>query len=262
MLKNRAFLLWLRYDGTEFHGWQRQANARSVQGALEGALAVVLKGKGSSFRLGTTSRTDAGVHALRHPVGLETDSRIPMDGLLKGLNSVLPRDVSVVEVARAPEGFSARKASMAKTYVYRVMEDRVPDPFEDRYSWRLKGRLDLDAVRAGARHLLGEHDFSAFRSAECDAGTPRRLLNALVVQRDGRVVTFTVCGNAFLRNMVRIIVGSLVEVGMGRHAPEWIASVLASRDRTQAGRTAPPRGLFLAGVEFPTELLAEGAHAW
>lgn len=249
----KNYLLRLRYDGTQFHGWQRQANARTVQGELERALDTIFDGV--SYRLSASSRTDAGVHALRHPVSLETDARIPPDGLLKGLNSLLPHDVSVREVLLVPSGFDAKKMALSKTYVYRILEDRIPNPFEERYAWRLPYGLDLDAMRLGAAYLLGEHDFSAFRSAQCDAKSPWRQINALVVAREGRIVTLTVNGNAFLRSMVRVIVGSLVRVGAGRESPEWISHVLESHDRTRAGLTAPARGLFLADVSFPPDLI-------
>lgn len=255
----RNFLLWLRYDGTDFHGWQRQANARSVQGELEAALSKVV---GSGFRLGSSSRTDAGVHALNHPVNVWTEARIPADGLRKGLSSILPRDLSVTEVCEVPEPFSARKSSLGKTYLYRILLGDCRDPFVERYSWRIRHHLDVEAMRDGAALLLGEHDFSAFRSSECDSPSARRLITGIPVWRDGREVRIVVSGNAFLRNMVRIIVGSLAEVGTGRHPPEWMAAVLEGRDRTKAGITAPARGLHLWAVSYAPDLLCDGAFDW
>jgi len=255
----KNYLLWIRYDGTEFHGWQRQTNARSVQGELEAALAVML---GHDFRLGSSSRTDAGVHARNHPVSLSTNSNIPQDGIQKGLNSLLPRDMAIVLIQETPPGFSARKRSIGKSYLYRVLESLAPDPFEARYSWRIKQKLDLAAMQAGAKLLRGEHDFSAFRSSQCDCRTTRRFVSSVHVERNGRVITIAVSGNAFLRNMVRIIAGSLVEVGTRRHPPAWIGEVLESRDRTMAGITAPAMGLCLRSVYFPTEVLCSGAHEW
>jgi len=255
----RNFLLWLRYDGTDFHGWQRQANARSVQAELEEALVCIL---GEGFRLGSSSRTDAGVHAVNHPVNVWADTRIPADGLRKGLSSLLPRDLAVTEALEVPEPFSARKSSIGKTYLYRILQGDVRDPFIERCAWRVRQHLDVQAMREGAACLLGEHDFSAFRSAQCDSPSARRLVTGLPVWREGQEVRVVVSGNAFLRNMVRIIVGTLVEVGTGRHPPEWVAELLAGRDRTSAGITAPARGLHLWDVSYAPDLLCDGAYDW
>lgn len=250
----RNHLLWLRYDGALFHGWQRQQGPRTVQGELEAALDTIL---GRPYRLTSSSRTDAGVHALQHPVNVLCDCPIPASGLMKGLNSTLPADLSVTAALEVAADFNAKKMAVSKTYRYQVCEGRDPDPFLDRYAWRVGRPLDLDAMRHAAACLPGEHDFSAFRAADCDSKSPRRLLTALIIERTGPLVALTVSGNAFLRNMVRILAGSLVEVGTGRRGPDWLPAVLASRDRTRAGRTAPPQGLFLVGVDYPPEVFAE-----
>jgi tRNA pseudouridine38-40 synthase len=255
----RTYLLHLSYDGTDFHGFQRQANARSVQGELEKALDSVLSG---DFKVGSSSRTDAGVHALRHPVSVTTGRMIPLHGLVKGLNSLLPRDVAVVEAREVPPGLHPRKSSTHKTYYYRVFEGGQRDPLLTRTSWWVKRPLDLEAMRQAAAFLVGEHDFAAFRSAECDSKSTQRFLSLLRIEREAALVTITVSGNAFLRNMVRIVAGCLVEVGLGKHPPAWVGEVLASKDRTRGGITAPAHGLFLADVHFPTELLADGAHGF
>lgn len=255
----RNFLLWLRYDGTDFHGWQRQANARSVQGELEAALARMLP---EGFRLGSSSRTDAGVHGVNHPVNVWADTRIPADGLRKGLSALLPRDLAVTGVLDVPEAFSARKSSLGKTYLYRILQGDCRDPFVERFAWRIRHHLDVEAMREGAALLLGEHDFSAFRSAECDAPSARRLVTGIPVWREGREVRIVVSGNAFLRNMVRIIVGCLAEVGTGRHDPPWMGELLEGQDRTKAGITAPARGLHLWAVSYAPDLLCNGAYDW
>jgi len=255
----KSYLLLIRYDGTDFHGWQRQPGVRSVQGELEVALERLL---GEPFRLGTSSRTDAGVHARRHPASLETDAFIPLEGLCKGLNALLPPDVAVVQMMPLPAGSSARKSSLGKTYRYSIYQGTYRDPHEDRNGWWIKRPLDLEAMARGGRHLVGEHDFTAFRSAQCGAASPRRLLTSVSVVRQGKVISIWLCGNAFLRNMVRIMAGSLVEVGLGRHSPDWIGELLVRRDRTLAGPTAPARGLCLVDVSFPPDLLCDGAHRW
>jgi len=168
--------------------------------------------------------------------------------------------MAVSEIWRAPENFRPAKSATGKTYRYRLLESIVPDPFEERYSWRRRGPIDLPAMVAAARHLVGHHDFSAFRAADCDARSPLRLVTGIHLERRGAMIIITLTGNAFLRNMVRIIAGSLVQVGLRREKPQWIAEILASRDRTLAGQTAPPQGLFLVDVNYPAEVLCHGAH--
>ncbi len=252
-------LLWVRYDGTRFHGWQLQKDSRTVQGELTAALARLL---GTDFHLATSSRTDAGVHARRHPVVVETSATIPAEGLAKGLNALLDRDVAIVDFHPVGPGFDSRRSSHGKSYRYLLDEGRMPDPFLDPYAWRIRRHLDLHAMRAAARSLVGEHDFDAFRSAHCDSPNTRRLVHAIHVERTGRVVAITVCGNAFLRNMVRIIAGTLVDVGLHRHPPQWTADLLAGRDRTRSGMTAPARGLHLLDVHYPADVLCDGAFNW
>ncbi len=220
----RTLLLWVRYDGTNFHGWQvQEPGTRTVQGELTRCLEVML---GGDFRLATSSRTDAGVHAMRHPAVLETDSTIPAPGLLRGLNALTPSDLAVVGYRQVAPGFGSRKSALSKTYVYRVLESRIPDPFLDRQAWRVRDRLDLPAMRRAARFFVGEHDFDAFRSAHCDAPTTRRFINSMGVYRKDGLLQIYVTGNAFLRNMVRVMAGTLVEVGRHRIAPDDIGAIL------------------------------------
>lgn len=256
----RPLLLWVRYDGTDFHGWQIQApGIRTVQEVLTKALTTVF---GQGFRLATSSRTDAGVHALRHPVVLESKVAVPGPGLQRGLNTLLPDDVAIVSYRPVPAGFSSRKFALGKTYCYQVDESRHPDPFHDRHAWRIGQRLDIPAMRRAAHFLVGEHDFNAFRSVHCDSPTTRRILQSIHVERSGRLVRIVVTGNAFLRNMVRVIAGTLVDVGRKRRDPDDMSRVLASKDRSEAGMTAPAKGLVLTDVHYPPELLCHGAHGW
>jgi tRNA pseudouridine38-40 synthase len=253
------YLLWIRYDGTDFHGWQRQTDLRSVQGELESALKKVV---GDEYRMASSSRTDSGVHALRHPVGVKTPVKLPPVALFRGMNSVLPMDMAVVDVQTVPLGFNARKSAVAKTYRYRVLNQTNRDPFIGRYAWHVPYRLDVESMREAAQYLVGEHDFSAFRAADCDARSPRRRVHAIVVERNGSEIIFTLHGNAFLRNMVRIIVGNLVTVGRGRLTPAMVKEILDSLDRTKGAQTAPARGLTLMDVDYPMELVASGALEW
>ena len=246
-----TILLILEYDGTGFHGWQRQAGARTVQQDLEGALARLQPG---AFTLLTSSRTDAGVHAAFHPVAFRTDSPLPLHAYLRGLNSLLPADLCVRQAAWAQDDFEPRRSALGKTYRYLVWNARTRRALLATRSWHVPVPLDVETMATAARHFLGEHDLSAFRASHCDSHSTMRLVQRLDVERAGDLVTITIRANAFLRNMARIIVGTLVEVGRGAQEPGWIPELIAGRDRTRAGRTAPPQGLCLERVHYPREL--------
>ena len=243
----RHIKLIVEYDGTEFSGWQRQANAPTVQQVIEEALAsmchapVILRGAG---------RTDAGVHARGQVASFFTDTRIPVDGFLRGLNSVLPRSIGIRSAEEVDHAFDARRSARGKHYRYQVWNLAERAPLVDRYAWHVITRLDLAAMQEASTHLLGEHDFSAFRAADCDRKNPVRVLQRCEVARTGDLVSFDVEGTAFLKHMVRVIVGTLCEVGHARRSPASMAELLAGRDRTRAGRTAPPRGLTLERVFY------------
>ncbi|PIE19150.1 MAG: tRNA pseudouridine(38-40) synthase TruA [Proteobacteria bacterium] len=246
----RNVLLLAQFDGTDFHGWQHQPRLRTVQTTLRQTLEQMV---GHPVTLFGTSRTDAGVHARGLPVNFETERDISMDGFVRGLNSLLPLDLAVIDAREVPLGFRARDAAVAKTYSYRYQVGRARRPLNARSSWFVKRRnLDLGAMREAAALMVGEHDFSAFRAAHCDSHTTRRTLYRATVSAEDRdrVVTFEVTGNAFLRNMVRILAGTLAEVGWGRVAPSSVAKALTSGDRRDAGRTAPACGLTLTEVHF------------
>lgn len=250
----RTLLLLLEYDGTDFHGWQQQApGQRTVQGVLREAVQAMT---GVAPTLRASSRTDAGVHALGLPVTFavegETAARIPRVGFLRGLNTLLPADVSVTAVYDVPEGFDARAASRGKRYRYDVWNGPWRSAVRGRWSWWVRGApLDRAAMQAGGRHLLGEHDFSSFRAVHCDSlSVHRNLWRVDVSEPEPHLLRITVEGNAFLRNMVRIIAGTLVEVGRGSYPPEHVAAVLAARDRAAGGPTAPGHGLTLERVFY------------
>lgn len=242
----RTLKLTVEYDGSELCGWQRQANGPTVQQHLEEALAQMV---GVHTEVAGASRTDAGVHARGQVASFTTDKAISPYGFRRGLNSKLPPSIAVVDVAEAPPGFHARFWSRGKRYRYTVLTRRDRSPLLHGKCWHEPGALDLDAMRAAAAHLVGEHDFTAFRAAGCTAQHAIRSIRAVdvVAAADG-VVEIEVEGNAFLRNMVRILAGTLVEVGAGRRTPADVAAALASRDRTRAGITAPPGGLCLLWV--------------
>lgn len=245
--------LRVEFDGSRFHGWQRQSNARSVQGALEEALARVAD---APVPVTAAGRTDAGVHALGLTAHFDPPVRRPARAWLQGANSHLPRGAAVTAAQPVPDGFHARRSANARTYLYRILaRPAVPGLEHGRVAW-VPEALDPEAMAAGARHLVGEHDFSAFRASGCQAVSPVREVQRIAVWGQGEEVRLAVRATAFLYNMVRIMVGSLQEVGLGRRDPDWIASVLGSRERDRAGPTARPEGLYLAAVHYPPEMEA------
>ncbi|MBM4394501.1 MAG: tRNA pseudouridine(38-40) synthase TruA [Deltaproteobacteria bacterium] len=248
----RNIRLILQFEGTDFCGWQMQASDRTVQGDLAAALRELT---GRDVVLHSSSRTDAGVHALAMPVSFRLDTTLPLKAFVLGLNSILAHDLRVMSAEDVPDDFHARFSARGKTYRYRVQNGRVMQPIERRTSWHVPVPIDIDALRAGAAHLLGEHDFSAFRAAGCDAASPVRTIRSVSARwaepPGGRILEIEVSGDGFLRNMVRIVAGTLVAVGIGRRPPGWVRELLESRDRRQGGQTAPPRGLFLVEVEYP-----------
>ena len=245
---SRNLLLTVQYDGTAFSGWQHQPGRRTVQGELG---AVVASMTGHAVELWASSRTDAGVHARAMPVRFETRSTIPPLGFLRGLNARLPDDISVSEVVPFPLGLRPREASVAKTYHYRVQLG-PRRALSSRHAWWLRQPVcDLEAMREAAAFFLGEHDYAAFRSVHCDAKSTRRCVHVVSITRDeDDLVLISITGNAFLRNMVRVMAGSLVAVGLGRRAPAWIGALLASGMRDDAAQTAPAHGLTLHTVHF------------
>jgi len=241
--------LTLEYDGTEFVGWQRQPNGRSVQEVLETALAEFLGGRVATAAAG---RTDAGVHALGQVVAFDAPRALPSKAYIRGLSSLLPGDLAVVAADEVPDDFDPRRWATGKRYRYLISRRPFRAPLLRRTHWEVFGALDIESMQRASTALLGTHDFSSFRAADCEAPHPRRTLRELEVQTVGAILRIEVEGTAFLKHMVRNIVGSLVEVGRGRRVPGWIGEVLAARDRTLAGPTAPAHGLTLVDVTYGT----------
>ena len=240
-------VLGLEYDGGAFCGWQSQPDRCGVQDALEAALSGVANQKIETVCAG---RTDAGVHALAQVVHFDTDVQRPLTAWIRGANAMLPQSVAVLW-SRSLEGeFHARFSATGRRYVYWLLSRaQRPGLLSSRTGWTHL-RLDEVAMREAAASLLGEHDFSAFRAAQCQAKTPVKTLRELSVTRRGDMIRFEFAANAFLQHMVRNIVGSLVYVGSGRQPADWIRQLLDSRDRTQGAPTFSPAGLYLAGVEY------------
>jgi tRNA pseudouridine38-40 synthase len=245
----RNLRLVLEYDGTDFEGWQRQpAPARTVQQVVEDALARLTGGPAT---LRGAGRTDAGVHARAQVANVFTATPIPLEGLRRGLGAALPPDVSVVAVTEVPGGFDARRSARGKHYAYRLWNRDARSPLHARTSWHILRPLDRAAMAEAGRLLLGEHDFSAYRAASCDRKNPVRILRRCeIVSEDEHLLAIHLEATAFLRHMVRVIAGTLVEIGLGKRAAAEAGAILAGRDRTRAGRTAPARGLTLEEVRY------------
>jgi tRNA pseudouridine38-40 synthase len=256
-----VFKLTLSYDGTEFHGWQRQPEQRTVQGELERAWLEIT---GETVRISGASRTDAGVHAEGQVGSVESSTRLTADALLSGLNAKLPDDAGVRSVELAPDGFHATHDAKRKRYRYSIFNDHRRPVFFRGRAWHVPSPLDFAAMHRAAGALVGTHDFASFQSAGSEReSTVRTIFAAEVRSRAGQgrgrgalddeaaaLIDFEVEGDGFLYNMVRALAGSLVEVGRGRREENWLAEVIAARDRSAAGQTAPPHGLTLLWVLY------------
>ena len=243
----RTLKLTIQYDGTDYVGWQRQPNGVSIQELVERAIEPI---EGRPVTIVGAGRTDAGVHALGQVASVQLQSAIDAATLIRALNATLPEDVRVASAEEAAPDFNARFSANGKVYAYRIWRGAFLPPFERRYVWHVPPPLDVERMREAARPLTGRHDFSAFRAAGSDAATSERTIRDLRLDAEGERITLTIAGDGFLRYMVRAITGTLVDVGQGRRAVESVAAALASRDRAQAGPTAPAKGLVLLRVEY------------
>lgn len=244
----KTFKITVEYDGTEFHGWQRQKSDPTIQGAIEAALKTIT---GQSITVAGSGRTDAGVHALGQVASFSCSTRLSQRELASGLNALLPDAIVVLGCCQTDDSFHARFNAKAKTYHYRIVNRRLPPAIGRQYAWHIAKRLDRQSMRAALRPLVGRHDFSAFEAA----GSPRAHATRTVIraalkesQRDELVVVIEADG--FLRHMVRNIVGTLVAVGLDKIPSDQIQAILRSKDRSRAGVTAPPQGLFLVSVTY------------
>ena len=240
--------LTVEYDGTHYVGWQLQPNGVSIQARLLEALERLL---GERVLVESAGRTDAGVHATGQVVCFTTERVLPLKAYWMGLNGLLPEDIAVVRAEEVSADFDPRRWSRGKRYRYRVSNAPSRSPLRRATHWEVFAALDVEAMRRGAAHLLGRHDFSAFRAADCQAAHAMREVRWVDIQGQSRgELSFTIEGTAFLKHMVRNLVGTLVEVGKGRRPPDWVAEVLAARSRKRAGPTAPAHGLVLEEVFY------------
>lgn len=239
----------LAYDGTDFAGWQRQrGDTRTVQGTLEAAFAELA---GQPVAVTGAGRTDAGVHAERQVATAEFATDLSPDRVRRALNARLPGDLRLLRCSEAPPGFHPRTQARAKLYRYRVWNGPDPQPLLRRCTYHVMGRLDLGAMRQAAAVFVGRHDFKSFETTGSDPGGTVRILEALEISGlPGRELQFEAYGNGFLRHMVRNLVGTLLEFGLGKRRPEHAPDILAARDRAAAGPTAPAKGLVLVRIDY------------
>lgn len=246
----RTLLLTVAYDGTDYSGFQKQLNGNTVQEEIEQAL---FKLTGAEIRITGSGRTDAGVHASGQAISFETDSRHHPATFLKALNAMLPRDIAVLSAEEAPQGFNARFCAIGKTYVYRIWIDPVRPVFERRYVYDLGQTLNIPDMRRAVSVLVGTHDFAAFCASGSAVKSTVRTIRRAAVEEKGKIVEIALEADGFLYNMVRIISGTLVEIGKGKMPSNCLETALMSLNRSGAGPTAPPQGLYLQEVHFLRE---------
>ncbi|MGE5217490.1 MAG: tRNA pseudouridine(38-40) synthase TruA [Chloroflexota bacterium] len=237
----------VEYDGTNYCGWQIQPNGESIQAVLERAVCTFL---GKPTRVTGSGRTDAGVHALGQAANFFIDKEFDRHRFLRALNALTPIDITIKDAGIVPDSFDARRDGRSRVYEYFILNRSTPSPFNLNRAWHVHDALDIEAMREALPYLLGKHDFSSFRAAGCEAAHPVRKVYRTSLDQRGELLVYTIEATAFLRHMVRNIVGTLVEVGKGLRTPQSFRELLDARDRTQAGPTAPAYGLYLLEVKY------------
>jgi len=241
------FKITVEYDGTNYCGWQIQPNGESIQAVLERAISTFV---GTPTRITGSGRTDAGVHAIGQVANFFVDREYNCFRILRGLNALTPGDITIKGVEIVSDSFDARRDGQSRVYEYQILNRATRSPFYLNRAWHLHDALDIEAMRAAIPCLLGEHDFSSFRAAGCEAIHPIRIVYRSSLEPRGELLVYSIEATAFLRHMVRNIVGTLVEVGRGLRSPQSFGELLDARDRTKAGPTAPPHGLYLMEVNY------------
>lgn len=242
--------LIVAYDGTAYCGWQLQPNGRTIEGELNQTLSSLLQ---EDIHVIGASRTDSGVHALCNIAVFDTQTRIPAEKISYALNQRLPEDIRIKKSCEVVAEFHPRHCSSQKTYEYRIYQDSFPEPVRRLYTHFTYVPLDMDRMREGAAWLIGEHDFKSFCSTAAVVETTVRTILSINIEKQGKEIVISVCGTGFLYNMVRIIVGTLMEVGRGSYPPEHVREILEAKDRQAAGPTAPACGLTLVNYTFASE---------
>jgi tRNA pseudouridine38-40 synthase len=247
MAKARNIKMILSYDGSSFMGWQAQPGQRTVQSTVEDVLKIIFD---EQIRINAAGRTDAGVHAFGQVAAFSTLSSITTGALQKAINSLLPDDISIISVEDAPEEFHPRYSAKSKTYLYAIDTSSVRNPFFSRYALHARHRLDIESMMQSTGYFIGEHDFASFMGAGTPVKSTVRTISASEITVRGSMVYYTIRGSGFLRHMVRNIVGTLVEVGKGKIPIDGIDEIIKAKDRSMAGPTAPPQGLYLVNVKY------------
>lgn len=243
-------VLVLEYDGSQYCGWQSQPGNCAIQDSLEQALSSIAQ---ETIRVITAGRTDTGVHALYQVVHFDTESKRPITAWIRGVNAKLPNDVAVRWASEISLDFHARYSAIERRYLYLLLNQPIrPGLRSGKVGW-FHQPLALEKMQIASNFLLGEHDFSSFRAAECQAKSPIRTITQLNISRSGDLIVFDLRANAFLQHMVRNIIGSLIYVGKGKYAPDWMQELLQSGQRKLAAPTFSPQGLYLAKVCYPSE---------
>jgi tRNA pseudouridine38-40 synthase len=247
----QRYRIIVEYDGGPYVGWQRQAEGRSVQGELEAALERLT---GARTAIRGAGRTDAGVHAIGQVAHFDLERNVETDTIRDGLNAHLrDQPIAVLGAAAAEPDFDARFSATARHYAYRILDRRAPPAVDRGRVWHVTRPLDPDAMRAGAAALIGRHDFTSFRAAECQAKSPVKTLDRFELVRDGEELRIAASARSFLHSQVRSMVGTLVKVGTGSWPPGRVREILEARDRAECGPLAPPHGLYLMAVEYSGE---------
>jgi tRNA pseudouridine38-40 synthase len=239
--------LTVEYDGTNYHGWQVQHSGETIQLVLEKAISTFV---GQPTRITGAGRTDAGVHALGQVANFFCPKEFDQHRIRRAFNALTPADITIKEVEIVPDSFDARRDGRSRVYEYRILNRPAPSPFYLTTALHVHDPLDLEVMRRAVRCLEGEHDFSSFQAAGCDAAHAVRKVYRTSLEQPGELLVYTIEATAFLRHMVRNIVGTLIEVGRGLRSPQSFAELLEARDRTKAGPTAPAHGLFLVEVKY------------
>lgn len=241
------YKLCVEYDGTNYFGWQKQKNQITVQETIENALSLLLKERVKILGAG---RTDTGVHAINQYCTFRTEKNLPDSAFIFGLNHLLPRDIRIKRVERVPDNFHVILSAKKKTYIYKILNRFEPTALERNRCWHIYGGLNLDAMNETANYIIGRKDFRSFRSSLCSRLTTVRTVYESFWEREGDYLIYNITADGFLHNMVRILVGTMVDVGMGKIKPIDFYKILESGDRKRAGKTAPPQGLYLYDVFY------------
>jgi tRNA pseudouridine38-40 synthase len=243
----RNIKLVIEYDGTNYNGWQSQRDVPTIQDTLETCLAQILN---HEIRITGSGRTDSGVHALGQVANVKTSSRIALPQLQRGANSLLPPDILIRDIEEVGDDFHARFSTVSRIYEYHIWNAPLPSVFARSYSWWIREELDVPLMQNAALHLVGQHDFSSFQGADHEKNSPVREVMEAVFRQEGGELVFCIQANAFLRHMVRNVVGTLVAVGDQRISEKGFVEIIRACDRRRAGITAPARGLFLKAVHY------------